>query len=87
MAHHVDEAIAFAVEDRDDDLFEFPVKRRRVARGAVGIRRRFLACLANGPAGFAFDPAFDPPTVENAQTGHAVERRLHAAGAGGFEGR
>src|SRR5439155_12765506 len=61
MTHDVDEAIALMLVHRDHGLFEFLVKRRRVAGGAVGIGRRFLAPLADGPAGFAFNPAFDPP--------------------------
>ena len=59
MTHDVDEAIALAVVERDHDVFEFLVKRRRVAGRAVGIGRRFLAPLADGPAGFAFNPAFE----------------------------
>ncbi len=38
----------------------------------------------DGPAGDVFGAALDPPAVEHAERGHAVERRLHAAGAGGF---
>ena len=64
MTHDVDEAIALRLVQRDHHVFEFLVKRRRVAGGAVGIGRRFLAPLADGPAGFAFNPAFDPPAVE-----------------------
>jgi hypothetical protein len=40
----------------------------------------------DGPAGDVFGAAFDPPAVEDAEAGHAVERGLHAGGAGGFIG-
>ncbi len=40
----------------------------------------------DGPAGDVFGAAFDPPAVEDAEAGNAVERGLHAAGAGGFVG-
>ena len=36
---------------------------------------------ADRPAGHALDAALDPPAVQDAQRRHAVQRRLHAAGA------
>src|SRR5207249_1178167 len=41
--------------------------------------------LADGPASEAFDVAFHPPDVENAQARHAIQRRLHTAGAGSLQ--
>lgn len=39
------------------------------------------------PLGHALDTGLDPPAVENAQVERAVERRLHAARAGGLHRR
>src|SRR5213079_3009342 len=41
--------------------------------------------FADAPSGDPLNVAFHPPAVENTQTWHAVQRGLHAAGAGSFE--
>ena len=63
---------------RNHRVFELVVE----IDGFFGIVRAVL----DGPAGDAFDAALDPPAVEDRQAGHAVQRGLHAAGAGGFVG-
>ncbi len=74
VAHDAHELSAL-VEARQDHVFEFLVKGRRVG------------LVTDGPAGHVFDTALNPPAVQNAQAGHTVERRLHPAGAGCFERR
>ena len=61
-----------------DGVFEFVVE-------AVGFGSFGLAVF-DGPAGGVFGAAFDPPAVEDGERGDAVERGLHAGGAGGFVG-
>src|SRR5688572_20200407 len=70
---------ALAVVRRQHLLLELGIQGSRIA-GIVGV---ILA--ADGPAGDAFDPALDPPSVEDTQIRYAVERRLHSARARGFE--
>src|SRR5260370_8260644 len=41
--------------------------------------------FADGRAGDAFNVAFHPPSIENAQTGHPIQRGFHSAGAGSLE--
>jgi len=36
---------------------------------------------------YAFDAALNPPAVEHAETGHAVQCGLHSAGAAGLHRR
>jgi len=70
--------IRITVVERKDGGFEPIVKTGHLLLLRITIR--------DGPASDAFYPAFDPPAVENAQTGNAVERSLHTAGAGSLEG-
>ena len=46
----------------------------------------FVFAVFDGPAGGVFGTAFDPPSVEDGERRDAVERGLHAGGAGGFVG-
>ena len=42
------------------------------------------AGIANRPAGHSLNMAFDPPTVEDTEARHSIERGFHAACAGSF---
>ena len=64
--------------ERDDGVFQLAVERVRLF-GVVG-------AVFDGPAGDVLDAALDPPAVQNGEAGHAVQRGLHAAGAGGLVG-
>ena len=46
----------------------------------------FGFAVFDGPAGDVFGAALDPPAVEDGERGDAVERGLHAGGAGGLVG-
>ena len=77
-AHHLGKPVGLFVIERQNDVFELCIKLQCFAGGIVLVR------VANRPTGNAFNMAFDPPTVEHAETWHTVKRRLHATGAGSF---
>ena len=62
--------------ERSDSALELLVE-------AVGFGGFGLA-VVDGPAGDVFGAALDPPAVEDGERRDAVERGLHAGGAGGF---
>ena len=70
---------------------ELVVERRAMvgvnARRARGRLRRGAERLADRPPRHPFDVALDPPAVEHAQAGGAVEGRLHPARPGRLERR
>ena len=73
---------AIVVVHRKNHALQLAIKRfgfsRIVGRSAAGSAApRF----ADAPAGDAFNVAFHPPAVKNAQTWHAIQRGLHTAGA------
>lgn len=45
-------------------------------------------CIAigppDGPTGLSLDPSFEPPAIQNAEGGNAIERGFHSAGSGSF---
>src|SRR5580704_10909619 len=87
MLHDLDVEPRLFVKHRKNYVFQFPVERfgfLSVVRGNVR-RVHGAPRLANRPSRYAFDVAFYPPAVENAQAGNSVERGFHAACAGGFE--
>lgn len=86
VAHDAEPIVPLLVERRQDNLSELLVKRLSILGRAVF---RFLALryAVNGPAGDAFDAALNPPAVEHAQAGHAVQRGFHSAGATGLHWR
>ena len=77
-AHDAPPLVRLLIIEGKDYLIQVVVERLRLAGVLVVIGYR--------PAGDAFDPAFDPPAVEDAETGHTVEGSLHAAGSRGFVG-
>ena len=86
MLHHFEELVALAIVQRKDDALEFRIKRvgLRLVVGRGGVAGA-PARVSNGPAGHSLDVALDPPAIQDAQAGNAVERRLHAAGAGSLQ--
>ena len=46
----------------------------------------FVVEVVDGPAGNVFRATFNPPAIQNTERGDAVERGLHAAGAGSLVG-
>src|SRR6202012_3829798 len=71
-AHHAPPLLGISVIEREDGGLQLLVKTRHLMFRRITIRY--------GPAGHALDAPFDPPTVEDAEAGDAVERRLHPAG-------
>src|SRR5271156_6866072 len=77
-AHDVPPLLGISIIERKDGGLQLLVKT-----GNLMFRR---ITIWYGPAGDSLDPTFDPPTVQDAEAGNAVERRLHSTGAGGFKG-
>src|ERR1039457_7326558 len=73
MMHDVHETIAVAIKERHDDLLQLVIQRRGVAGGTVAGIGGDIAAVAQRPAGDPFDATLDPPAVEDAEAGDAVE--------------
>src|SRR5580693_57352 len=78
-SHDVRVSFGRPVEHGNDLVFELVVHRGDLGRGFIADD---LAVVTDGPAGDALDAALDPPPVQHAQAGNAVQGRLHAARAG-----
>src|SRR5713226_2745064 len=86
VLHDFQEFSAIVVVHRKNHTFQLVIKRFGFG-GVVGrsIAGSGAARFADAPASDALDVAFHPPAVENAQARHAIQRGLHAAGAGSLE--
>src|SRR6202030_2426888 len=80
-SHDVGVGFGRPVEHGNDLVFQFVVKRGDLGRRFVADD---LAVVTDGPAGDTLDATLDPPAVQHAQAGYAVQGRLHSAGPGSF---
>src|SRR5579884_756676 len=73
-AHNAPPLLRLLIIEREQHVFQVVVQRACL--------RRLIFVVLDGPSGDAFNPAFNPPSIENAEAGDAVQGRLHTAGAG-----
>src|SRR5437016_11167204 len=86
MLHDFQKFSAIVVVHGENHGFELAIERFHFSAVVGGsIAGRGAPRLADRPAGDAFDMTLHPPAVENAQAWHAIQRGLHAAGAGGLQ--
>src|ERR1017187_6029318 len=79
--HDVGIGFRGTVKHGNNLVFEFVVEGSALSCGFIATD---LGIVSDGPSGYAFDAAFDPPAVQDAKAGNAIEGRFHAARAGGF---
>src|SRR6476646_758343 len=82
VAHHLKKAVEVAIKKREDHGFQLVIQRSGVPTAAPDV---MPGTISDRPASDSFNVSLDPPPIQHAQAGNAIERSLHPARPRCFE--